>query len=179
MVDEKKLLGVRRALQRIFALPMTKSTFREVQNAIANQFENNRDEANSFLELLLRGEVKGDVSELGDRDELEKLIEFFSIPTWVAKDVHEKGDFINLITSDILTQNNQVLCANRIRKIDGEEFQFLTDPESTLQLLQHFLVRIQELEKNERTRPVITRNRPQLESLKQKLDELLGASKVH
>lgn len=179
MLDEKKITNIHRLLQRVFALPVTKSTFRELQNGILNLMDGNRDEANLFLETLLRAEVKSGLVEDGDKAALEKLIDTFSIPSWVAKDVHEKGEFINLITSDILTQNNQVLCANRIRRIDGEEFQFLTDPDSTLQLLQHFLIRIQELAKNERTRQVIIRNRPQLETLRHKLDELLGSVKVH
>jgi hypothetical protein len=178
MLDEKKINNIQRALQRIFAMSVTKSTFREVQNAFANVLEGNREEANQILEIILRGDAKLANLDGSEKEAFEKVIENFSVPLWTAKEVHEKGDFINLISSDILSQNNQVLCANILKKIDGEEFRFLTDPESTLQLVSHFLSRIAELEKNDRTRPVVTRNRAQLETLKQKLEELLGAARI-
>lgn len=175
MLDEKRIRPLSQALKRIFAMPVGRSTFRELQNTIGTHFESNRDEANTFLESLLRGEIKPGLVEESAKPQLQDLIDRYSVPAWVAKDVHEKGEFINLITSDILTQNNQVVFANRIKRVDGSEFQFLTEPESMIQLLQHFFARVQELDKNDRTRQYLARVRPRLETLRQNIDELLGA----
>ena len=66
----------------------------------------------------------------------------------LAKEVFERGEFVNIITSDLVTQEEQFAFVNRLRRIDGEEFVFMSDPQNTVHLVTHFVGRLYELEKN-------------------------------
>lgn len=174
VLDEKKVNALHRSLKRIFAVPVTRCTFRELQNAITASVEGNRDVANAIVECLLKGEPKDGIVEPAQNGALHKIIDEFSVSAGVAKDVHEKGEFINLITSDIISQANQIAFDNTIKLVNGDVFRFITEPESTLQLLQHFLNRVAELEKNENAKRFLTTNKSHLQALKAKLDHLLS-----
>lgn len=174
MVNEKELTHLSKNLQRIFSMNIMRSTFREVQNAILAATEGNKDNANALFESLMIGEVKDGVVHTKAKDSLKGIIEKYTIPIRLSKEVAERGDFVNIITSDLLAQPNRVVFLNRIRRVDGEEFQFITDPESTFNLLQHFLGRVQDLDKSEGSKKVIESHKADLQALKQKIEELIG-----
>jgi transcription elongation factor len=156
-------------------MSIMRSTFREIQNAILSSVDGNKDNANQLFEALLVGEVKDGVVQNKSKDALKNVIERFTIPIRLAKEVYERGDFVNIITSDLLSQQpDRFVFVNRIRRVDGEEFQFITDPESTIHLLQHFLSRIQDLERSPEAKKTITEHKKDLVALKAKIDQLIG-----
>lgn len=170
-MDEKKQANVKRALKRVFSMPISRSTFREMQNALMATVEGDRDLANVILDSLMVGEPR----DKNDHQQqfLKKLIEDFSVPAQLSREIFEKGEFINMITSDILTQPNNVVFSNRLRRVDGEEFHFVSDLDSTIQLIHHFLGRLQELDKNESTKPVLANAKNQLTGLKAAFNEII------
>lgn len=166
-MDDKKLANVKKGLKRVFSMPITRSTFRELQNALIATTEGDRDMANTVLESLMVGESKSGGG-------LRNIIDEFSVQAQLSRDVFEKGEFINMITSDILTQPGNVVFSNRIRRVDGEEFHFITDIESTVQLLVHFIGRLQELEKTEPTKEILNNAKAQLATVKARFDQLVA-----
>lgn len=166
-MDDKKLANVKKGLKRVFSMPITRSTFRELQNALIATTEGDRDMANTVLESLMVGESKSGGG-------LRTIIDEFSVQAQLSRDVFEKGEFINMITSDILTQPGNVVFSNRIRRVDGEEFHFITDIESTVQLLVHFIGRLQELEKTEPTKEILNNAKAQLATVKARFDQLVA-----
>lgn len=176
MFDEKKINQLDKAFERVFAFSVTRSTFRQLQNVIFAIAEGNKEVATAILEALLNGEVKDAHSPI-NTPVFKKIIEKYSVLSQVAKDVLEKGEFINLVTSDILQNPQAIVFANRIRRIDGEELQFITDAESTLQLITHFLNRIQEVDRSEPSRNVIDGIKNDLHALRERIDDLLASKK--
>jgi len=144
-MDAQKLHFLLKTLQRIFALPITKSTFRDVQNSIMTVTEGNQEQAQKLLEDLVNERIDAD-------PETQHALAHFSYLILVAKDVFERGDFLGLVTSDTVSREDQVFFSNRIRRIDGTELHFVTDVDSTVQLMNHLLVRLSELKslKNEK-----------------------------
>lgn len=173
MFDEKKMSQLDKAFERVFAFNVTRSTFRQIQNVIFALAEGDKDLAKAILEALLTGEVKSEAHKSINNNSFKKFLETYSVRTQVAKDVLERGEFINLVTSDILQNPQNIVFANRIRRIDGEELQFITDTESTMQLVNHFLNRIQEVDKAEPSRKVVNGITGDLKTIKNKIDELL------
>ncbi len=149
MFDQNTLSGIRRSLKRIFSLPVTRSTYREIQNVITIAADGNAEQANALLETLLTGNLQSDKAKQLPKDELKSIVDEFSISTWVAKDVFERGEFISLITSEMVNVPGQFVFSNRLRRMDGQEYHFVSDIESTLQIVQHFLGRLQELNRME------------------------------
>lgn len=160
------------SLKRIFVMPLSRSTFREVQNTILALSKGNHEAYETIMDTLLEGE-EGKKSELSQK--LSKLIIDYTIPLRVAKDVSERGEFIALVTSDIITQSNFYYFLNRVKRIDGEEFQFMSDPTSTIQILYHFLNRLSDLGKGEGTKKLnLNENfKADLLEMKKRIDRLL------
>jgi len=175
MINEEKMVFLHRSLNRVFALPISRSTFREIQNAVLHAAHGNKDEGNAIFECLLSGEYKEFPGSKPVEKDLKKIIEEFSVKAWVAKDVFEKGEFISLITSDIVNHPNHFVFSNRIRRVDGQEIQFVTDLESTIQLLHHFLGRLQEAHKFDNAKKGLKDHQKEISALKGKIDEVLSA----
>lgn len=177
MFDEKKISQLDKALERVFAFAVTRSTFRQVQNVIFAIVEGNKELASGILESLLTGEVKSHGHASLNTPSFAKVIEKFVIRAQVARDVLERGEFINLVTSDVLQNPQAIVFGNRIRRMDGEEIQFITDAESTLQLVMHFLNRIQEVDQAEPARNLVAGIKEDLSMIRHKVDELLTSKK--
>lgn len=173
MLDEKQITQLNLAFKKIFTMPISRSTFREVQNAIVAINPGVQDDSNQLFEALVLGEVKTPAKLTKDQKGLDKLIDDYSMPIRVAKDVYERGEFISLASSDIITQQNRVAFLNRVRRVDGEEMHFLTDTRGTINLVQHLVTRLQELEKNELGKGQLSQAKQELSSIKEKLDKLV------
>lgn len=145
MLSKENLSGLQQNLQRIFSMKVTRSTFREVQNAIVLAAEGDRDKANKLFEALATGTIPAKLKENGSQEIFEGLVDSYSIPIRLAKEVSERAEFISIITSDALTQGDRFAFLNRVRRIDGEEFTFITDLEGTAQLVLHLVSRMGDL----------------------------------
>ena len=172
LIDEQSLSNIEVALRRIFAMKITRSTFRELQNIIITAAGGNKDTANDLFEALVTGQKKEKVFGKKFGDKVDSIVHEFSIPIRLAKEIHERGEFVSIITSDTLGQQDRVAFLNRIRRIDGDEFLFITDPESTLHLLQHFVGRVVELSKTDKGKEVLKPLAQSVEALKQQVGQI-------
>ncbi len=175
MIDDEKINNIRRALTRIFCLPINRSTYREIHNAFFNILGGNVENANHLMETLLNANPNTDKAKIFPKEKLKSLIEDFSIPLLTSKDVFEKGDFINIITSDLINSPQQPVFAHRLKRIDGEEFHFITDIDSTMHLVKHFTMRIQELKKNPDFKNLLIKHKGELEKFKEDLEHILSS----
>lgn len=176
MFDEPMLKDLNQAFKRIFAMPITRSTFRELQNAVMTVSNGDVQTSNALFESLLTGEAKKNVVKNTSEKDFQSFIDHYGVSTRTARDVFEKGEFISLITTDILTRQNLLVFLTRIRRVDGEEIQFITDPEGTINLMQHLTGRLGELNRNQQTAHIMPNYRAQLETLRNSIDKLMGGS---
>ncbi|MBA2729064.1 MAG: DUF5414 family protein [Parachlamydiaceae bacterium] len=173
MIDAKKIKQMDLAFQRILILPMTRSTFRQMQNVIFQSVDGNREEANTILEALItNANKKGQTPDTP----LQDFFDRYTIPVGVAREVAERGEFVSLVTSDIISHPQMPIFGNRIRRVDGKEFDFISDAESCVQLLQHFSIRLQEMDKAEKSRNVLKGLKSELTTLKNRIEELIKSS---
>lgn len=170
----KKIEQLQSSFRRILAMPITRSTYREMQNVILLAAEGNLNETGSIFDALLNAQSKSDLVKKGGEKIFKNFLEDFSIPARVAKDVFDRGEFISLLTSDIISQPNRTLLLNRIRRIDGEELQFITDIDNSLHLVNHMLGRLQEVERSDNTKKISKGYKKELAEIKKKLEELIG-----
>lgn len=171
-LDDRMLMLFEGNLKRIFAMKVTRSTFREIQNIILTCANGDRQLANDLFEMLMTGQIKESFGNEKQREILESIIRDFTIPSRLAKEVFERGEFINIITSDTMNQQEKYAFFNRLRRIDGEEFQFITDLESTLHLLQHFVGRLQELEKAPKGKETISKYKKEIHEINDRLKQV-------
>lgn len=160
-------------LKRIFAMKVTRSTFRELQNVIMTVAGQDKNLANFLFELLMTGAIKeGVVLKENHRAVLEEIIKDFTIPARLAKEVYERGEFINMITSDLVAQQEEVAFLNRLRRIDGEEFLFLADPQNVVHLLQHFVARLFEADKSPQAKGKLDKHKKEIALIADRLKQL-------
>lgn len=172
MMNETKIDQLSRAFKRLFALPISRSCFREIQNTIFKVMEGNQDDSNEVFSALISGALTPEQENKPEANALKRLINDYSIQTNIAKDVFERAEFVSLLITDMLPHPNQILFANHIKRVDGQEIHFITDLESSLQVVNHFLTRVSEAEKNENTKPIFKKHKQDLQALKQKIDAL-------
>lgn len=149
-MDEDKLKFLAQSFQRTFALPITKSTFRDIQNSIMTVTGGDPKRSQELLEKVVKGDIEAD-------SKLKEIFAHYSYLILVAKDVYERGDFVGMVTSDTVTRDNQIFFSNRIRRIDGTELHFVSDVDSTIQLMNHLLNRLSELKKLENASEIFER----------------------
>ena len=159
-------------LKRIFAMKVTRSTFRELQNVILTISNQDKSLANFLFETLLNGQIAPHVANEQQSDILDEIIKDFTIPARLAKEVYERGEFINMVTSDLVAQQDEVAFLNRIRRIDGDEFLFLADPQNVVHLLQHFVGRLYEIDKSPAGKGKLDKHKKELSILAERLKQL-------
>lgn len=178
MLDEKKLEELEQTLQRIFGLKIGRTTFREAQNAILSIVNGNKDDATALFEMFLSGEIKDNRLVKHSPNQMRTLINSYGVPLRLARDVYERGDFLQVITSDTIFQNERPMFVNRIKRVDGKEHQFICDVQSTLHLINHFLSRLQELETSNPKVRHLTSFSKELESIQEKLKAIKATAKA-
>ncbi len=172
IIDDRIIMLFEGNMKRIFAMKITRSTFREIQNVILNCTNQNKELANFLFETLLTGQIKVNIPNEKHREILEDVIKNFTIPARLAKEVYERGEFVNIITSDLVTQQDQHAFLNRLRRIDGEEFIFMSDTQNTLHLVQHFVGRLYELDGNPKAKEELSKYKKELGMIAERLKEL-------
>jgi hypothetical protein len=172
VLDDRTVMLFDGNLKRIFAMKITRSTFRELQNVILNCANNDKEVANFLFETLMTGQIKMAIPNEKHREILEEAIKNFTIPARLSKEVFERGEFINIITSDLVSQGDQHAFVNRLRRIDGEEFLFMSDPQNTFHLLQHFASRLVELEKNPKAKEELQKFKKEISMTAERLKQL-------
>lgn len=170
-ISEEQIEHLQRSFKRIFALPLASMTFREVQNALTQVFPGKKEEPEAILNSLLSEEIQP-VLKNGDTALLEDLVQTFSTPVRFAKEVADYGEFMNIFSCDFVQQGNQVFFMNRMRRIDGNEYRFLTQPEVNIRLAHMFISRLSDLKKAVNL-PLDFKLRDELTSIKDQIENLL------
>lgn len=172
-IAQDQLVQLNRTFKRIFTLPISRLTIFELQNAI-NQDLNVSPECKSALyESLLTGEIKDSLKKANHGPELPNLINEFALNFKMAREVTERGEFMNIFSCDFIQQGEQVYFVNRMRRIDGTEYHFLSVPEINIRLAHMFINRLRDLKKaagNVSLDPIL---KEELSSLRKDVKELL------
>ncbi len=171
-LNDQALMLFEGNLKRMFAMKVTRSTFRELQNVILTISNNDKALANFFFETLMNGQIAPGVANEQQQEILADLIKDFTIAARLSKEVYERGEFVNMITSDLVAQQEEVAFLNRIRRIDGDEFLFLADPQNVVHLLQHFVGRLYEIDKAPQGKGKLDKFKKDLSVLGEKLKQL-------
>lgn len=177
MLDTNKLQQLDFDFQRICALPIAKSSFRQMQNAVFFACEGQKEMATRVLDSLMAGESQLQAQDSSDQNTFISFLKRFTVPFNVAREVAERGEFIGMVTSDIINHPQMPMFGNRVRKIDGQEFEFLTDVSSTVQLLNHFCFRLEEMDKLEKAKNVLQGTKNELMQLRDQIDKLIACAK--
>lgn len=168
MLEDKEVNLLTQILDRIFSFPITKMTFKEVQRNVFTVVGEDREKANQVLKALVTGQLAKDSSNA-----FRNFVEEFGVRARLSRDVLEKGEFINFLSSDLINPSNP-LFVNQIRRMDGQEFQFLTEPEGILHLIRHFIGRVEEFNKADQSKNFIKNHAGELEEIKNDLDKLMA-----
>lgn len=169
MVTEEQVQQLQLLFKRVFALPISKMTLREVQNAVATAFPSHGEISKALFESLMTGESS---KELGT-DKFKKLIEEYSAQVRFAKEVYEFGEFMNIFSCEFLQQGNKVFFVNRMRRIDGEEYQFLSAPDTNIRLAHMFINRLRDLKRQAGNVTLDDHLVGELQGIKTDIDDLL------
>jgi len=165
-------------LERIFSLPISQMTLRELQNAINEAFQGN-ELKNDIFESLLQGRVQDSIKGKFGKD-FDKLVADYRIKFKLAKEIAETGDFMNSFICDLMQQNKKVYFVNRLRRIDGHEYHFNSLAETNVRLAHMFINRLSDLKKavdNKVVGPIFQidpKLRLELEALKKDIEGLLS-----
>lgn len=173
-VLEVQIEQLNRSFKRIFSLPISRMTIRELQDAISAAMQGHQDASKSIYDSLLQGELlEGFNPDI--RSDIQSLIDTYSFQARLARDVAEYGEFLNSFTCDFLQQANQVYFINRMRRLDGQEYHFLSAPENNIRLAHMFITRLQELKKAATNGLTLDpRLLDELAKIKATIDSLLG-----
>jgi hypothetical protein len=112
------------------------------------------------------------------KEKMRAIIERYTIPSRMAKEVFERGEFVAGMTSDVVFDNEtgqNALIITRIRRIDGQELQVVNNTQTTLFTIQHHLQRLQELTAHEKGKEQFKFLKDQLNQIKQNVSALSEA----
>lgn len=155
-------------LKRLFSLPIKRSTLRELHGILMRFARGNEAQFKEMFEAFLLGQPVNPANK-----ELNTLIKEYSPLVRLAREVHDRGEFLGFITSDILSfQDNKPVLSNLFRNIDGTETHFITDVPTTLQMILHFVNRLQEIAKNEAGKASVKEQKEAIAQLKMFSDSL-------
>lgn len=170
-LDDQTLMLLHGNLKRIFALKVTRSTLREVQNVLLTCTKQDQEIASTLFESLLKGSLP-QINNEHQKETLEEIVKEFMIPLRLAKEVFERGEFINLITSDLMHNQDRFAFLNHFRRIDGKEFSVMTDTPNTLHVIGHFITRLNELTSHPKGKELLSGYKKEIKLLADKLKEL-------
>jgi hypothetical protein len=173
MIEQNNLMHLAQVFKKVLALPVNRTTFRELQSAVMGLAQGDRELFTDITESLLVGQVKPILKGKIDLEAFQRFIEQFHIQVLVSKEVHDKSEFISFITSDVINQPQGVIFSNCIKTVNGQEHRFFTDIESTLQLIQHFVGRIHEAKGTESCKETMEKISDRLNDLRRSVDLLV------
>lgn len=170
MLQNDRLEELSLQFQRIFTLPVTRTTFRELHNAVLALTKGNAEEANAFMDKLVFPER--DKEKAAD-PLLREFFKNYAVPVRVAKEVHERGEALSMLTTDMGVRGENLLFSTRIRRIDGQEFHFLADPEGLLHVVEHLLARLNDANRSDIGKEILEDFKPRLEKVRDMAERLV------
>lgn len=165
MINEEKMEVLNQQFQRIFTLPVTRLTFRELQTAIATALNEDHEAAKTLIESLLTDQPR--------HASMETFFKKYSVPFKVAKQIQDNGEVLSMLTTDIGSQGDNLLFQARMRRIDGGEFTFVTDSLGFLQVAEHIISRMANITSTPSGKAMISHLKPRLEALEKSIKDLI------
>jgi hypothetical protein len=165
MLNEEKMEVLNQQFQRIFTLPVTRLTFRELQSTISTAFDGNAAEMQSLIESLL-------MNNFPDDSNLEPFFQKYAVPFRVAKQIQDRGEVLSMLTTDVGTQGENLLFQVSIRRMDGGEFKFMSDAGGFLQIAEHIIDRLASTSSTLVGKGAINGLQPRLKSLEETVKKL-------
>lgn len=163
-------LQFRNYLVRLFGLPVVRTTIREFHSNLARFV--NGDEA--LLKTLMEAFIQGKLPiEMQSKEHLRDMIDEFSPLVKLAKEVHDRGDFLNFVTSDQVSYQDKIVFHHYIRQVDGEEMRFVTDIQTMSQLIHHLTQRLADAANAESSQKDLEELSPLLKNAVQNLQHAL------
>ena len=126
-------------LVRLFALPIERTTIREFHSSLARFVGTDEALLKTFLDAFLQGKLS---LEIQSKEHLLHLVEEFSPLVRLAKEIHDRGDFLNFVTSDQISYQDTIVFHHYLRCTDGKEMRFVTDIPTIVQLIHHLSQRL-------------------------------------
>jgi hypothetical protein len=161
----EQIQNLRSFMKRLFSLPVKRSTLRELHGVLHRFSQGDEQFFKAIFESLFKGQMVSEIPPFNARVELDQLIREFSPQVRLARDVHDRGEFLGFLTSDVMNYQDRVLLSNFIRNVDGEELQFITDVATTLQILHHFTGRLREMGQTKPGKEVLADSKQSLKQL--------------
>lgn len=175
MINDPLVNELNLQLQRIFCLPITRSTFHELQNLFLALSKGDQKLAGDYFELLLSGQIKPGMVADAAQEKLRTIIERFTVPARVAKEVYERGEFVSVMSSDTITQGKDgenPFFMTLVRRVDGQELRFINNPQGALYSINHFLQRLEKLTEMDKGLEALRPFLEQFKDLKKRLGHL-------
>ena len=122
-------------------------TIRELQNAINLSFPDDTETAKALYESLASGELRDKLSKSDNAADLVDFVDEFAYQFRMAREIAENGEFMNSYSCDFIQQGKNFFFVNRMRRIDGQEYHFLSAPETNVRLAHMFINRLTDLKK--------------------------------
>lgn len=174
MFDEFRIAQMHNMFKRVFSFNITQSTYREIQNSLMTFSDRNEETLKSLMESFFSGAVTPALASKTHGDLMKQIVEEYGLQVRLAREVHDRGEFVSFLTSDVLTQGtNKILFSNIVRRVDNSEFRFISDVESTLQVVNHFVSRLQEAKKMEAGQGSLNAVKDEIFEIKSKIEELI------
>lgn len=167
MINAEKMDVLNQQFQRIFTLPVTRLTFRELQMALSTALNNDPKTIQTVTEALLS-------NEFPDEPKLEGFFKEFSVPFRVAKQIQDNGEVLSMLSTDVGTQGENLLFQVRIRRIDGGEYTFITDAGGFLQVAEHIVQRLGSTTGTLAGKGTMSGLEGRLEALQKSIGQLIG-----
>lgn len=166
MISDDNMAVLEQQFQRIFTLPVTRLTFRELQSAISTALNEDTDAAQSVSNALL-------TDDYPDNPRMESFFKEYAVPFKVAKQIQDNGEVLSMLSTDIGSQGDVLLFQVRIRRIDGGEFTFVTDATGFIQVAEHIISRIATTKNSLAGKGTISTVKPRLEALEKTIRKVL------
>lgn len=173
-ISDIELEQLHRSFKRVFALPISRLTIRELQNALTQSLNSNIELSKAIYESLLFGELNPTLKDFDNRKEIKAFIDDFSPHVKIAREIAEMGEFMNSFSCDFLEQGKQFFFINRMRRIDGTEYYFLSAPETNIRLAHMFINRLRDLKKQVGNLPLDPKLKEELNNIKNDIETLLS-----
>lgn len=164
----------RNYLKRLFGLPVQRTTIREFHSNLARFVQGDEKMLKTMMEAFLSGTLPVDLQA---KEHLRNLIEEFSPQVRLAKDVHDRGDFLNFVTSDQISYEDRIVFNHYMRAVDGTESRFVTDIPTLVQLIHHLSQRLSDASDAELSQKALEDLKPLLKDTQAKIAHTIEMAK--
>ena len=147
-MDKQILIDLKNRIEKSLSMPITRCTYKELQNAMLVAAQGDQNTFVKLMETLLTKKILLNL-DADSEDIIQEIIDRYGVGIFTSKEVHDKPDFINLLTSDLIQQQKTLFFSNIIRRVDGKYLDFVCDIDSLFHIIEHFTARLEEAQKRD------------------------------